>query len=126
MSVFGYCPLKPLQRIVSFAGGRKFLWVSADSLLRHGLMVEFVIRVNQQRTAFTLEQETSREFDYGNCSEHIFGLLVQPLRVEALVRLKRFNSNCKETFPSVLRQIKLVVFVGASKRMKVKHVHTCI
>jgi len=61
-----------------------------------GLMVEFVIRVNQQRTAFTLEQETSREIDYGNCSELIFGLLVQPLRVEALVRLKRFNSNIDE------------------------------
>jgi len=37
---------------VSIAKGRKFLWFSADCLAGRGLMVEFVIRVNQQRTAY--------------------------------------------------------------------------
>ena len=41
-----------LQRIVSFARGRKFLWFYGDSLVRLGWMVEFVVRVNQQRTAY--------------------------------------------------------------------------
>ena len=43
---------KQSQRIVSFARGRKFLWFYGDSPVRLGLMVEFVIRVNQQRTAY--------------------------------------------------------------------------
>ena len=37
---------------MSFARGRKFLWFSGDCLVGRGLMVEFVIRVNQQRTAY--------------------------------------------------------------------------
>jgi len=62
MSVFGYCPLlEPLmdtihyrgfQWILSIVRGRKFLWFYGDSKVRLGLMVEFVIRVNQQRTAY--------------------------------------------------------------------------
>ena len=36
---------------MSFAEGRKFLWFSCDLLAVAGL-VEFVIRVNQQRTAY--------------------------------------------------------------------------